>query len=63
MTPNQKKYYLLGLQDAINEIDLEIKYAKDYPLINKHLLEQHIISCRICKAGVETLVEAVSNNL
>jgi hypothetical protein len=63
MTPDQKKYYLLGLQDAIREIDLEIKYAKDYPLIHKHLLEQHIISCRNCKDGVETLIEAVSNNL
>jgi hypothetical protein len=63
MTPEQKKYYLMGLKDAINEIELEIKYAKDYLLINKHLLEHHIVSCRICKAGVETLVEAVRNNL
>jgi hypothetical protein len=53
----------MGLQDAVNEIQLEIEYTKGYPVLNEDEKHAHIISCSICKNHINSLIEATSNNL
>jgi hypothetical protein len=61
MTPNQRKYYLLGLQDAIREIELESE-CTEYRIQGPALF-CYQYACDECKANIESLIEGVKNNL
>jgi hypothetical protein len=61
MPPNQSKYYLLGLQDAIREIELESECAEYH--LQGEVLFGHQYACDECKANIKNLIEGVKNNL
>lgn len=63
MTSNQYDYYILGLEDAIREIDLELKNSKIFPMDSKLTNDLHVHSCRICKALVQYHLEGVKLGL
>lgn len=60
MIPDQKKYYLLGLQDAVNEIQLEIKSSQG---MTGEAGIAYRYTCRVCESLIEDLIKAISNNL
>jgi hypothetical protein len=60
MTPNQKKYYLMGLQDAVNEIQLEVTSTQS---LQGEAGVAYRYTCRVCESLIEGLIEGVKNNL
>jgi hypothetical protein len=60
MTPNQKIYYLMGLQDAVNEIQLEIKSSQG---MTGEAGIAYRYTCRVCESLIEELIEGLKNNL
>jgi len=60
MTLNQKKYYLLGLQEAVNLIDIELANTQ---MCEELTNDMHQYSCKICRMHIQELLDALSNNL
>jgi predicted methyltransferase len=61
MTPNQQKFYVLGLQDAIKEIQMEAKGSE--LVMQSEAGRAYQYTCRICVGAIKELIEATSKNL
>lgn len=61
MNKKEKIYYLMGLEDAINELKLEIKASKEDMSGESLIAYQYAIMSGIL--SIKCLIESVKNNI